>query len=496
MLLSAIFFWNRETRAIEFSCGFVCPTLLDIAAIMGLKPLGDRYLPNTLEEEIPMTETSIVWDKKKYSAFVSAHHGEEGTPVTDSEHIAFLLYWLSACVFCTPSLQVPKYYYTLAQALHLKKKICLSKLLLASFYNCLDEASKSLFRETGPRNLTGPLWLLQLWLNAIFEKKLKLLPLQASIRYSLEGARLTALTPKKKSVDGFACYVQAILEFEEFSNDLAPFIRADLVGLSWLIGNNQVGQISQEMVKIWMGFLSWDLIFTGMKQRDVRVYPYQPQIFARQFGLCQIRPTPLFPKDRIDSDVCVEDVDYDGFLKFILTPSTQLNLTPCSFLPAFLVSNYYLRWWCSYYTDKMFSFEDFSRKLTNSPFSLQGPKISGIYDNRNIISQFKLYYRVCYRPENMFRTIFDATLSLTRMVQWNIRRNKVIDPQGQTTFAMFCPKDIPPLPNALFGLAKRLDYPPWVKTLDPSYEDNKNIPVKDRVTSTRCSVYDFPRDKQ
>nr|KYP70112.1 hypothetical protein KK1_009320 [Cajanus cajan] len=114
MLLSAVFFWNRETRAFKFPCGFVCPTLLDIAAITGLKPLGDRYLPDILEEEIPMTETSIVWDKKTYSAFVSAHHGEEGTLVTDSEHIAFLLYWLSSCVFYTPSLQVPKYYYTLA----------------------------------------------------------------------------------------------------------------------------------------------------------------------------------------------------------------------------------------------------------------------------------------------------------------------------------------------------------------------------------------------
>nr|KYP34663.1 hypothetical protein KK1_044361 [Cajanus cajan] len=155
MLLSAVFFWNKETHAFKFPCGIVCPTLLDIVAITGLKPLGDRYLPNILEEEIPMTETLIFWDKKTYFAFVSAHHGEEGTPVTDFEHIAFLLYWLSACVFCTPSLQVPKYYYTLAQALHLKKKICLSKLLLASFYNCLDEAFKSLFRETGPRNLTG-----------------------------------------------------------------------------------------------------------------------------------------------------------------------------------------------------------------------------------------------------------------------------------------------------------------------------------------------------
>nr|KYP76634.1 hypothetical protein KK1_020885 [Cajanus cajan] len=60
MLLSVIFFWNRETRAFEFPCGFVCLTLLDIAAIMGLKPLGDRYLPDTLEEVILMKDTSIV----------------------------------------------------------------------------------------------------------------------------------------------------------------------------------------------------------------------------------------------------------------------------------------------------------------------------------------------------------------------------------------------------------------------------------------------------
>nr|KYP43200.1 hypothetical protein KK1_035392 [Cajanus cajan] len=114
ILLSAIFFWNRETRAFEFPCGFVCLTLLDIAAITRLKSLGDHYLLDTLEKEIPMKDTSIVGDKKTYSAFVGAHHGKEGTPITDSEHIAFLLYWLSACVFCTPSPQVPKYYYTLA----------------------------------------------------------------------------------------------------------------------------------------------------------------------------------------------------------------------------------------------------------------------------------------------------------------------------------------------------------------------------------------------
>nr|KYP40516.1 hypothetical protein KK1_038154 [Cajanus cajan] len=194
MLLSAIFFWNRETRAFEFPSNFVCPTLLDIAAIIGLASIGDRFYPDVFEEEISIKETSISWDKKTYLAFINAHMGKPDTPVSTSEHIAFLMYWLSACVFCTPSLQVPKYYYVLAQALHLKKKICLSKLLLASLYTCLDEASESLFHESGPRNLFGPLWLLQLWLNTIFEKKLSLTSSFTPV-CELEGARLTTLTP-------------------------------------------------------------------------------------------------------------------------------------------------------------------------------------------------------------------------------------------------------------------------------------------------------------
>nr|KYP55237.1 hypothetical protein KK1_001444 [Cajanus cajan] len=231
MLLSAIFFWNRETRAFEFPCGFVCPTLLDIAAITGLSPLGDRFYPDVFEDEISIKDLSISWDKKTYLAFINAHVGQPETPVSPSEHIAFLLYWLSACVFCTPSLQVPKYYYALAQALHLKKRVCLSKLLLASLYSCLDEASESLFRESGPRNLSGPLWLLQLWLNAIFERKLSLSSIFNS-PCELEGARLTTLTPRKHSVDNFGTYVNAILSFKEFSEDLAPFIRPTLIGPS------------------------------------------------------------------------------------------------------------------------------------------------------------------------------------------------------------------------------------------------------------------------
>nr|KYP53529.1 hypothetical protein KK1_024421 [Cajanus cajan] len=92
MLFSAIFFWNRETRAFEFPCGFVCPTLLDIAAITGLPPVGDRFYPDAFEEEISIKELSITWDKKTYLAFITTHVGQPGSPVSISKHIDFLMY--------------------------------------------------------------------------------------------------------------------------------------------------------------------------------------------------------------------------------------------------------------------------------------------------------------------------------------------------------------------------------------------------------------------
>uniref|UniRef100_A0A151UD95 Aminotransferase-like plant mobile domain-containing protein n=1 Tax=Cajanus cajan TaxID=3821 RepID=A0A151UD95_CAJCA len=310
------------------------------------------------------------------------------------------MYWLSACVFCTPSLQVPKYYYNLAQALHLKNKICLSKLLLASLYTCLDEASESLSRESGSRNLSGPSWLLQLWLNSIFEKKLSLTSTFPST-CELEGARLTTLTPRKRSIDNFATYIKAILSFTDFSEDLAPFIRPILVGPSWLRQNNRAGNIISDSSEIWFGFLSWDIIFSGMRQKDVRIYPYQPQLFARQFGLCQMKPLPLRRKESIDADICVEEGNYQEVLDFILRPDKKLELTPSTFSPSFLISRCYLRWWCDYYVDKLIDFDGFLKKLINFLLSSQGPKQLGTFKNRNIIYQFEQFFKVCYRPDNI-----------------------------------------------------------------------------------------------
>lgn len=52
MLMASFLFWNRSLHALEFPCGLVTLTLMDIAAIIGLKPLGKTYALVLIENQI------------------------------------------------------------------------------------------------------------------------------------------------------------------------------------------------------------------------------------------------------------------------------------------------------------------------------------------------------------------------------------------------------------------------------------------------------------
>lgn len=77
-------------------------------------------------------------------------------------------------MFCSKSLQVAKKYLTLANQLHVKHDVCLSKMILASLYESLGDGVTQLNNLGGKGNLilSCPFWLLQLWLNATFEASL------------------------------------------------------------------------------------------------------------------------------------------------------------------------------------------------------------------------------------------------------------------------------------------------------------------------------------
>lgn len=90
------------------------------------------------------------------------------------EHITFLDLWLSYSVFYSKSLQVSKKYLTLENQLHAGHDVCLSEMILESLYESLSDGVTRLknLGEKGNLLLSGPFWLLQLWLNPTFEASL------------------------------------------------------------------------------------------------------------------------------------------------------------------------------------------------------------------------------------------------------------------------------------------------------------------------------------
>lgn len=103
--------------------------------------------------------------------------------------------------FCSSSLQIDKKYTPLAIQLHEGQKISLAKLLLANLYQLLGIASyksKHLPKTNKSYLMSGPLWLLQLWLSVAFEPKLHLSQLKVLLEEtdckSIKGIKLALVT--------------------------------------------------------------------------------------------------------------------------------------------------------------------------------------------------------------------------------------------------------------------------------------------------------------
>lgn len=70
---------------------------MDIAAIIGLKPLGKTYALGLIEDQIERTEVDIGFTAKSYGAFIK-NNAKDTQEVSDEEHINFLMYLVSSHV--------------------------------------------------------------------------------------------------------------------------------------------------------------------------------------------------------------------------------------------------------------------------------------------------------------------------------------------------------------------------------------------------------------
>lgn len=160
MLLSSLYFWDNTHNNFHFPCGMLTLTLFDVAAITGLRPIGDAFNPNY------MIENTIGFDGNRgtFTHYVSDHHNKDTEEVSDEEHIALLALWLYRCIFCSKSLQVAKKFLIMANQLHVGHKLYIDQMILGCLYESLGDGFETLKKIQLGSNilLTGPYWLLQL----------------------------------------------------------------------------------------------------------------------------------------------------------------------------------------------------------------------------------------------------------------------------------------------------------------------------------------------
>ncbi|PNY13487.1 hypothetical protein L195_g014311 [Trifolium pratense] len=237
MIIAALHFFESSTNTFHFECGMMTPTLLDVAAITGLSPIGDTYDPFKASDTIKFD-----FHNKSYSKYIMENQKTDDE-VSAEEHVAFLILWLSQYVFCTQSLQVAKKYIPMAIQLHECQQFSFARLLLGCLYESMRDACEHL-KKTGDGSTflgAGPFWLLQLWLNATFHTELDLfLPEQfydESSARQVEGTRLARLVPRMRglSYDAvFQQYFNVFMNLKEFKPSFAPFVDRP-IGPPWFV---------------------------------------------------------------------------------------------------------------------------------------------------------------------------------------------------------------------------------------------------------------------
>ncbi|RYR27752.1 hypothetical protein Ahy_B01g051793 [Arachis hypogaea] len=132
----ALYSWDKTSYIFHTQYGVTTSTLLNIAAIIGLSPLGEEILTTT--RSTIGVEYSIDLSFITYQNFVRNNKDQHEEPISDNEHITFLFYWLSGVIFCARSIQVEVTYFSLATMLAEGNKLCLAKLFLTQLYLTLD----------------------------------------------------------------------------------------------------------------------------------------------------------------------------------------------------------------------------------------------------------------------------------------------------------------------------------------------------------------------
>jgi hypothetical protein len=205
-------------------------------------------------------------------------------------------------------MQIAKHFALLATQLHQERDIALGQLILASLYDSLTEVVCQIklldLENSKKKNVLahGPFWFLQLWLNATFSKDITshgmrrvACPLEEQ---HLLWKRLIPLTPIDKTfpdVKVFRLLFDIMLTRADFHLSMSPF-SSRTEGPEWLTRAfpPTEDEHRNETFVIGRRFLVPQFLSAVTSSVNPGLVAYQPNLVARQFGLCQFVPKSLF----------------------------------------------------------------------------------------------------------------------------------------------------------------------------------------------------------
>ncbi|XP_045831589.1 uncharacterized protein LOC123922982 [Trifolium pratense] len=308
MIIAALHFFESSTNTFHFECGMMTPTLLDVAAITGLSPLGDTYDPFKASDTIKFD-----FRNKSYSKYI-VENRKTNDEVT-----------IQLCSTCSCE--------------HLKRTGDGSTFLGA-----------------------GPFWLLQLWLTATFHTELDLfLPepyYEESRTRQIEGTRLARMVPRERGLSydvAFQQYFNAFLSLKKFKPSFAPFVDRPL-GPPWFTqAFPSPPEFEVVTNSIWSAYLMPTVLSCriGLTSGDFGLVGYFPNLVSRQFGLTQILPKSIYLEER---EVCLgkhgmTEPQFHSFLNHFNQPSYEL--TPFDFAPSHACTREFFNWWSRHYEGRL-----------------------------------------------------------------------------------------------------------------------------------------------
>lgn len=177
LLLGLAQSWCSSTNTFIFPWAEATVTLEDVAVLGGYSVLGHSVLieadddPETVQVNEVLMKARTKMNKtpaKKVTIFawMNAFMGSGG----HSEHVAFLVVWLSYCIFPFSHMSVGKHLHALATRLAMGTRVALAPAILACLYRDLTLLKQAMVSNNNDKNkkktemnLWSPMQLVQIW---------------------------------------------------------------------------------------------------------------------------------------------------------------------------------------------------------------------------------------------------------------------------------------------------------------------------------------------